>query len=80
MPSPITIDWQRSVIQAITVNGRDYFLKRDDLLAPISGNKARKLEGLLNQDLSDVQRLVSYGGAQSNAMLALAQLANLLNI
>ena len=80
MPSPITIDWQRSVIQTITVNGRDYFLKRDDLLEPISGNKARKLEGLLNQDLSDVQRLVSYGGAQSNAMLALAQLANLLNI
>lgn len=80
MPSPITIDWQRSVIQAITVNGRDYFLKRDDLLVPISGNKARKLEGLLNQDLSDVQRLVSYGGSQSNAMLALAQLANLLDI
>lgn len=79
-PSPITIDWQRSIVQTISVNGRQYFLKRDDLLTPISGNKARKLEGLLNQDLSKLQRIISYGGAQSNAMLALAQLARLLDV
>ena len=80
MHSALTIDWQRSVVQTIRLNGRQYFLKRDDLLSPISGNKARKLEGLIGDDLGKVRQLVSYGGAQSNAMLALAQLAHLLKI
>ena len=61
-------------------NGHDYFLKRDDLLTPIAGNKARKLHGLLQTDLSPYQQIISYGGAQSNAMLALAQLCQLINV
>lgn len=74
------INWQDSVIDIIRFNNRDYFIKRDDLLTPISGNKARKLYGLLQTDLSQYQRIISHGGAQSNAMLALAQLCQLINV
>ena len=71
------INWQDSIIETICFNDQDYFLKRDDLLTPISGNKARKLHGLLQTDFSKYQRIISYGGAQSNAMLALAQFSQL---
>lgn len=80
MNHPLEINWQDSVIETIHFKGRDYLLKRDDLLSPIGGNKARKLHGLLQQDLSQYQAISSHGGAQSNAMLSLAQLCQLLNI
>ena len=67
------IEWQRSTFDSIIFAGRKYILKRDDLLLPIGGNKARKLYHLAQQDLSNVNCIVSYGGAQSNAMLALSQ-------
>jgi 1-aminocyclopropane-1-carboxylate deaminase/D-cysteine desulfhydrase-like pyridoxal-dependent ACC family enzyme len=40
-----------------------------------SGNKARKFYKFLNSDLSVFDEIVSYGGAQSNAMLSLAKLS-----
>ena len=80
MNLPLHINWQDSVIETIHFNDRDYFLKRDDLLTPIAGNKARKLHGLLQTDLSQYQQIISYGGAQSNAMLALAQLCQLIDL
>lgn len=80
MRQNIHINWQDSVTDTIRFSGQNYFLKRDDLLSPISGNKARKLHGLLQQDLNPVQQIISHGGAQSNAMLALAQLSQLLGI
>lgn len=80
MTRSVSIQWQRSVVDHIRVAGQDYFIKRDDLLTPLSGNKARKLHGLLQQDLQQYTGLISHGGAQSNAMLALAQLAQLLGI
>lgn len=80
MTQALQINWQDSVIQTIRFKNRDYFLKRDDLLTPISGNKARKLYGLLNTGFSGYQRLISHGGAQSNAMLALAQLCQMIDL
>ena len=75
-----SINWQDSVIQTIRFNDQEYYLKRDDLLTPIAGNKARKLYGLLQTDLTQYQGVISHGGAQSNAMLAVAQLCQLLNL
>lgn len=80
MNDPLIINWHDSIVETICFEGRNYFLKRDDLLNPIGGNKARKLYGLLRRDLSKYKTISSYGGAQSNAMLAVAQLCRLLNI
>ncbi|MGQ4005566.1 1-aminocyclopropane-1-carboxylate deaminase [Francisellaceae bacterium CB300] len=55
---------------------------RDDLSHPIfSGNKARKLAYILNspEKYSHIEKIVSFGGNQSNFMLALSQLAKMMN-
>ena len=70
-------DWDRSVFEPINFAGRQYIIKRDDLLLPIGGNKARKLAHLSQQDLSSLNKIISHGGTQSNAMLALAQFCKL---
>jgi 1-aminocyclopropane-1-carboxylate deaminase len=69
-----------SPIQTIQVRNRTIYVKRDDLLrlshSNINGNKARKLLSLAipsslgPSDFPNV--IVSYGGPQSNAMVALA--------
>ena len=66
-----------SPVEAILVRDRLLYLKRDDLLrlpgSQVSGNKARKMFSLCAlPDDKFPQCLVSYGGPQSNAMLALA--------
>lgn len=54
-----------------------YLIKRDDLLHPlINGNKARKFAYYQQQDFTHIKQILSYGGAQSNAMLALSALAD----
>lgn len=70
-----------SPVEVKTIQGRRVFIKRDDLLrlpgSQISGNKARKMLAINEipvQDFPDC--LVSYGGPQSNSMLALAALVN----
>ncbi len=63
-------------MDAFSVDGKAFFVKRDDLLDPrYSGNKLRKLHTLLTTPAGRYDTLVSYGGAQSNAMLSLAYLA-----
>eukprot|EP00667_Euglena_gracilis_P015046 EG_transcript_15626 len=69
-----------SAVEEYTVRGHRILVKRDDQLflpqTNLSGNKARKLFALHN--LSDPELpagIVSYGGHQSNAMLALAMVA-----
>ncbi len=58
------------------LHGRSFYVKRDDLIDPyLGGNKYRKLFELLRTPSERYDRLVSYGGAQSNAMLAMAALA-----
>jgi len=63
-------------VEEIMVEGRRFFLKRDDRIHPdFSGNKARKFHYWLHRDLPRIRRLVSYGSPQSNALYSLSVLA-----
>ncbi len=60
-------------LSKITLEGREFFVKRDDLIDPyLAGNKYRKLYTLLKTPKSKYKKIISYGGTQSNAMLAIA--------
>lgn len=62
-----------SPISKFTLESREFFVKRDDLIDPyLAGNKYRKLYTLLKTPQHKLSRIISYGGTQSNAMLALA--------
>ncbi|ETV90663.1 hypothetical protein H310_14615 [Aphanomyces invadans] len=65
-------------VQRVRCRGFDLHIKRDDLHF-LPGNKFRKLFWLVEKDASFFtgNHLLSYGGIQSNAMLAVAQLAHL---
>ena len=64
-----------SPISKINLDGRSFFIKRDDLIDPyLSGNKYRKLYTLLKSPKEKYNKIISYGGTQSNAMLAIAAL------
>ena len=66
-----------SRIDCIQIRGRTFFVKRDDLIDPLlSGNKYRKLYRLMQVECGQYQRIVSYGGTQSNAMLSIAALCH----
>lgn len=70
-----------SPVEKIFVKNRLVYLKRDDLLrlenSGVSGNKARKFYSL-NEISSEKfpSCIVSYGGPQSNAMVALAAIVH----
>jgi len=65
-----------SPVEKYIFEGHSFYLKRDDLLhSDFSGNKARKFHHYLQNDFSDIKKLVSYGSAQSNAMYSLSVLA-----
>ena len=57
--------------------GLEVFIKRDDLIHPIiSGNKWRKLKYVLQQARTENKNhLVTFGGAYSNHLLAVAAAA-----
>ncbi|DAB27641.1 MAG: 1-aminocyclopropane-1-carboxylate deaminase [Sulfurimonas sp. RIFOXYD12_FULL_33_39] len=62
-----------SPISKIFLNGRSFYVKRDDLIDPfLAGNKYRKLYTLLQIQSDKFNKIISYGGTQSNAMLAIA--------
>jgi len=62
-----------SSISKIFLDGREFLIKRDDLIDPyLAGNKYRKLYTLLQTPSKNLQTIISYGGTQSNAMLAIA--------
>jgi len=62
-----------SPISKIVLDGRDFYVKRDDLIDPfLAGNKYRKLYTLLNIPSNTYIKIISYGGTQSNAMLAIS--------
>ncbi|SFV58437.1 pyridoxal phosphate-dependent deaminase, putative [hydrothermal vent metagenome] len=62
-----------SSISKIILEGREFFIKRDDLIDPyLAGNKYRKLYTLLQTPSTTYDTIVSYGGTQSNAMVAIA--------
>ena len=73
-----------SPVEIRTIRNKTVYIKHDDQLrlqgSGISGNKARKmwtLNEILPKDFPPC--LVSYGGPQSNSMLALAAIANYKN-
>ncbi len=69
---------EESPVQKITFKGREYWLKRDDLINHyFNGNKARKFQYFLEQDLSQYKTVASYGGNQSNAMYSLSAFAKI---
>lgn len=67
-----------SRIDQVQFRGRTFYVKRDDLIHPcLSGNKYRKLYNLIQTPSDNYDIVISYGGAQSNAMLAIACLCRL---
>jgi 1-aminocyclopropane-1-carboxylate deaminase/D-cysteine desulfhydrase-like pyridoxal-dependent ACC family enzyme len=70
-----------SPVEVVVIRGHTVHLKRDDLLrldgSCVSGNKARKMWTLNDVPAPQFpRRLVSYGGPQSNSMVALAAVVN----
>ena len=66
-----------SRIDSMRIQGREFFVKRDDLIDPLlSGNKYRKLYRLVQTECGQYQSIVSYGGTQSNAMLSIAAICH----
>ena len=64
-----------SPISKIVLDNREFLIKRDDLIDPyLAGNKYRKLHTLVYTPSSNINKVISYGGTQSNAMLAIASL------
>lgn len=69
------INLKNSRIESFRVFGRDFFVKRDDLLDDaLNGNKARKFYSLFKNP-PKIEHYVSYGGVQSNAFYSLSALA-----
>lgn len=67
-------------LQRVDFRGKEFFVKRDDLIHPvISGNKWRKLKGWL-PEIDRNKRVVSFGGAHSNHLPALAHLLDAQNV
>eukprot|EP00591_Stephanopyxis_turris_P003168 CAMPEP_0195509150 /NCGR_PEP_ID=MMETSP0794_2-20130614/2171_1 /TAXON_ID=515487 /ORGANISM="Stephanopyxis turris, Strain CCMP 815" /LENGTH=499 /DNA_ID=CAMNT_0040636305 /DNA_START=496 /DNA_END=1995 /DNA_ORIENTATION=+ len=70
-----------SPVEVVCVRNRRVYIKRDDLLkldkSSVSGNKARKLLSMSMLSIDEFPDVVvSYGGPQSNAMLALAAIVS----
>ncbi len=64
---------KNSPISSILIDGREFLVKRDDLIDPfLAGNKYRKLYTLLYSAENLYNTVISYGGSQSNAMLAIS--------
>jgi len=62
-------------ISSIEIDGREFLVKRDELVNPfLAGNKYRKLYQLLKNPPKNIKTIISYGGTQSNAMLAIAKM------
>ena len=65
----------------IFLNNQRYFVKRDELLhSDFSGNKARKFYYFLKNDLQGIEKIISHGSNQSNAMYSLSVLCKLKNL
>jgi len=60
-------------ISNITLEDREFLVKRDDLVDKyLTGNKFRKLHTLLVAPKQSFNKIISYGGTQSNAMLSIS--------
>ncbi len=77
IPSPIHL-----LDQNYLDSGLSLYMKRDDLIHPwINGNKWRKLYGhLLHFHKCDNEGIITFGGANSNHLIAVAYVSRLLEI
>ncbi len=67
-----------SPIDPVTVQGQQFYIKRDDQLHPVfNGNKARKFLYYLHFQQPRIKSVLSFGGNQSNAMMCLSVLAKM---
>ncbi|MFW2380107.1 1-aminocyclopropane-1-carboxylate deaminase, partial [Aliarcobacter butzleri] len=58
-----------------------YFIKRDDLHnVDFSGTEARKLYYFIKNDLKGINKIISHGSAQPNAMYSLSVLCKIKNL
>ena len=75
--------FNNSPIQTFEFRGKSFLIKRDDLLhSDFSGNKARKFYYYFNylKQNHQINKIISYGSNQSNAMYSMSVLAKLFNI
>ena len=82
---PIYSPSTSSPVESISIRGRKVYFKRDDLVqlngSGVSGNKARKMLALNQIPATDFPECIaSYGGPQSNAMLAIAAIVHSKNL
>ncbi|HIM93978.1 MAG TPA: 1-aminocyclopropane-1-carboxylate deaminase/D-cysteine desulfhydrase [Campylobacterales bacterium] len=74
----MNINISNSPIEKKIFHQHEIYIKRDDLLHPnFSGNKARKFHYFLDNEFPHIQKIVSYGSSQSNAMYSLSVLAKM---
>ena len=74
----MNIEIINSPIDQKTFNKEIIYIKRDDLLSKeFSGNKARKFHYFLKNEFPQINKVLSYGSSQSNAMYSLSVLAKM---
>jgi len=62
-----------SRVDKVSFEGREFYVKRDDLIDTcLSGNKYRKLYELTQTPSNTYTKVISYGGGQSNAMYSIS--------
>ncbi len=67
-----------SPIEEKLFKSHNIYIKRDDLLSKeFSGNKARKFYYFLENEFPQIEKVISYGSSQSNAMYSLSVLAKM---
>ena len=67
-----------SIIEKKNFKNHTIYIKRDDLISKeFSGNKARKFHYFLENESPQLEKVVSYGSNQSNAMYSLSVLAKM---
>ncbi|MHA2938075.1 1-aminocyclopropane-1-carboxylate deaminase/D-cysteine desulfhydrase [Vibrio sp. RC27] len=77
----MSLKLSQSPVTKHSFEGREFYLKRDDLLHPLfSGNKARKFSELLTYDFSQVDCIIGYGSPQANSLFSLAALAHIKHV
>ncbi|WP_024790570.1 MULTISPECIES: 1-aminocyclopropane-1-carboxylate deaminase [unclassified Lebetimonas] len=68
---------QNSPITPFEFRGKFFHIKRDDLLRPFEGNKARKFYYFYKNEFPEIKRVISFGSNQSNAFASLSRLCKI---
>lgn len=68
-----SMNYINSPTEKIKFKNKEIYLKRDDLLdRDFSGNKARKFYYYLVNDLTNIDKIISFGSAQANSLYSLS--------